>query len=118
MNYKENPTKNRANNKLCKPVNSKGLSRFAENNSNWKGGKTVHEDGHVLVRSPNHPQVNANGYVLRSRLVMEKNLGRYLRPREIVHHHKDKDDDRIENLKLFPSVSEHMIFHWQQRRPK
>jgi len=118
MTYKKKPTKNKATNKLCKPVNSKSLSRFAENNSNWIGGETIHEDGHVLVRSPNHPHVNANGYVLRSRLVMEKHLGRYLELGEIVHHDKDKDDDRIENLKLFPGLSEHMSFHWQIRRLK
>ncbi|MBA7545078.1 hypothetical protein ES705_37441 [subsurface metagenome] len=46
---------------------------------------------------------------------MEKHLGRYLRPEEIVHHDKEKDDDRIENLKLFATVSEHVSFHWQER---
>lgn len=116
MEYRRKPTISNNSHILCQPVIDKSRLRFGEKNSNWKGGQTIHEDGHILVRSPNHPHVNANGYVLRSRLVMEEHLGRYLEPGEIVHHHKDKDDDRIENLKLFPSISEHMSFHWQERR--
>ena len=51
---------------------------------------------------------------------MEKHLGRYLKPEEIVHHKgtkypmgsvKDKQDDRPENLQLFTNQSKHMEFH-------
>ncbi len=98
------------------PIRDNSKSKLGDKNHNWKGGETMQKDGHVLVKRLSHPHANKNGYVLRSRLVMEKHLGRYLKPGEIVHHHKDKDDDRIENLKLFPSISEHMSFHWQERR--
>ena len=102
--------------KYRKKIRDNNKPKLCGGNHNWKGGETIHEDGHVLVRSPDHPNVNANGYIRRSRLVMEKHLGRYLEPGEIVHHHKDKDDDRIENLRLFPGASEHVSFHHKQRR--
>lgn len=101
------------------PIRNNSESKLGDKNHQWKGGETVHEDGHVLVRSPGHPHVNKNGYVLRSRLVMEKHLGRHLEFGEIVHHkNEDKTDDRIENLRLFPSVGEHVSFHHQEKNRK
>src|SRR5436309_3194115 len=51
----------------------------------WAGGFR-HSNGRVLAYRPEHPQANADGYVLRYRLVMEAAIGRFLRPEEIVHH--------------------------------
>jgi len=84
-----------------------GINNFA-----WKGGETKCTQGYILVLCPEHPFRNANNYVPRARLVMEKKLGRFLKPTEVVHHINEiKTDDRIENLKLFKNNSEHIKFH-------
>jgi hypothetical protein len=51
---------------------------------------------------------------------MEAHLGRYLTPEERVHHKgerypidsiENKQDNRIENLQLFPNEGKHSEFH-------
>ena len=50
-------------------------------------------------------------------LVMEKYLGRILKPGEVIHHiNNNSSDNRIGNLKLFKNSSEHTSFHHQLRR--
>lgn len=74
----------------------------------WKGGE-VKMLGYVFVKVKDHPYANDEGYVKRSRLVMEKFLGRYLTPEETIHHiNENREDDRIENLRLCSCNSEHL----------
>ena len=83
----------------------------------WNGGKYKRKDGYIVIYSPNHPKIKKNPYILEHILVMEKYLGRYLKPEERVHHINNKRaDNRIENLRLFSTNSEHCIFH--QNIPK
>lgn len=82
----------------------------------WGGGRTINTQGYVLIYSPEHPYRDARKYVREHRLVMEKKLGRYLRPDEEVHHiNHDKLDNQIDNLQLL-SFEEHLALHRVERR--
>lgn len=65
-------------------------------------------NGYIWIKRPEHPFANSNRYVQEHRLVMEKHIGCYLKPEEVVHHiNRKRDDNRIENLMLFSSEIEH-----------
>jgi len=79
---------------------------------NWKGGEIKHSAGYIQVHSPNHPLRCCRSYVLKHRLIVEKEIGRYLKSSESVHHINEiKNDNCPENLICFSSESYHQIFH-------
>ncbi|HZQ86957.1 MAG TPA: HNH endonuclease signature motif containing protein [Acidimicrobiales bacterium] len=72
-----------------------------EANGNWKGGRTRHKAGYVMVRAPDHPRA-CLGYVFEHILVAEELIGRFLMEGESVHHINGvRDDNRPENLELW-----------------
>lgn len=86
-------------------------TRTGNRNSNWKNGKS-RNGGYIEIYTPNHPFRNKSKRVLEHRLVMEKHVGRYLKPNEEVHHlNRVKTDNRLENLVLFTTHSEHIADH-------
>lgn len=64
-------------------------------------------------------EYETNGYILENyefkhRLVMENKLGRKLKENELVHHiNLDKKDNRVDNLYLCESISQHRKIHAQ-----
>ena len=90
----------------------KGHQQYG-NKRGWKGGEIKDARGYVWSYAPDHPNKNAmgKGYVKRSRLLMEKKIGRYLTKNEAVHHINGiRDDDRIENL-IVMTKSAHSSHH-------
>jgi len=82
-----------------------------ENHHLWKGGKYI-ENGYVMVKADSHPNANERGYVAEHRLVIEKQIGRFLSSDEVVHHiNRVRGDNRLENLELKVNNSEHIKEH-------
>ena len=90
-------------------------ARIGELNPAYICGRRIDRDGYVLVTAPlNHPHArvrkNRNlGIILEHRLVMEKKLGRYLHPIEVVDHidglHLHNDPL---NLRVFENNAAHL----------
>lgn len=79
-------------------------------------GRKIHHD-YVLIYKPDHPNHDHYGYVPEHRLIMEKYLDRYLKKDEDVHHkNHNKQDNKIQNLQLMSSRSQHIITHVDERR--
>lgn len=84
------------------------FDQHGERNSKWRGGFYVDKSGYILIFLPEHPYANNKGYVREHRLIMEKKLGRYLEPHQVVHHKGAKDDPDPSKLEVFASNAEHL----------
>ena len=90
------------------------IANKGKNNPNWKGGRKIDKDEYILIKKPDHPCANCQGYVPEHRLVMEKKLRRYLTNNEVVHHSNGiRDDNREENLRIMDK-NHHLRYHKQK----
>ncbi len=113
--YKTSKNRNQVTCSLeCRSKRWKQNKTFSlDKNPCWKGGVAKYTDGYIVIKKPEHPFADKNGYVREHRLTMEKHLGRFLKPKEVVHHINEiKTDNRIENLVLFENNSNHFKHHY------
>jgi hypothetical protein len=86
-----------------------GDAQRGEKNHMWRGGRSFDKYGYVLIKSPCHPFASSKGYVYEHRLVMESVLGRYLKPKECVHHKdKNRQNNIPSNLERFDNNAQHL----------
>ncbi len=86
------------------------LSKVGKNNPSYLSGRIINTQGYILILNRSHPNALNGKYVYEHRFVMEQHLGRLLTSKEEIHHINGvRDDNRIENLRLFASKSEHKI---------
>ncbi len=90
---------------------SRGAQK-GKDNPNWKNGRSSDGEGYIYILMPDHPFAHKTGYVLEHRLIIEKEIGRYLKPEEACHHINGiKNDNRPENLMAFINNPTHRRFH-------
>jgi hypothetical protein len=86
-----------------------------EGHPNWKGGRHI-TGGYIRLLVPDAP--TRYPYRYEHDLVMEKILGRALRPGEVVHHkNEDRQDNRPENLEL-KTIATHLRDHGVYDKPR
>ena len=87
-----------------------------EKHYKWKGQWL--SKGYVYIYKPDHKYCDKKGFVSEHRFIMEQHIGRPIEPLEEVHHINNiRNDNRIENLKLFKNNSEHSKFHYPKGKP-
>lgn len=78
-------------------------------NVNWNGGKRK-MGAYIGVLQKNHPFSTKSGYVREHRLIVEQHIGRYLLPKEQVHHLGAETDNRPHMLMAFSNDKAHKRF--------
>lgn len=76
---------------------------------NWKGGR-FKRFGYIFIYMSQHPFCDSNKYIREHRLVVERIIGRYLKPEEKVHHLAKTDNNNPEKLMAFINHSAHKRF--------
>ena len=58
-------------------------------------------DPYIHIYAPGYPNISGRRTVPEHRLIVEKNMGKFLKKGEVVHHiNGNKKDNRLKNLKV------------------
>lgn len=72
------------------------------------------KNGYKLVAKPGHSRADKRGYVREHLLIMEEKIGRPVLRSESIHHiDGDKTNNQIDNLMLFKTHKEHLLYEWK-----
>jgi hypothetical protein len=94
----------------------KFCSKECHSLSQMKNGISIHNDGYIAIKLPDHPRANKWGFVYEHILVAEKKIGRPLNNEEVVHHvNGNPADNNPDNLFIFDSLANHAAHHANQR---
>lgn len=97
----------------------KNFHKRGREHPNWRGGRTVKGDGHILIKQPQHPRANHNGYVYEHILIWEKAHSKPLPVGYIVHHLNGiPSDNRTENLRALPDLKHKTVLAAKAQRIK
>ena len=97
-------------------ISKANKGKRASDDYEFGGHEKTRKDGYVAVYCPDHPYASNSGYVMKHRLVVERELGIYIPENYVVHHiNHDKSDNRIENLALM-TKSAHASLHMIERK--
>ena len=114
-------TKEPACSRVCaSSIQSRRVSanQLREKNPYWKGG-IRQRNGYIQILKPEHLFCDKKGYVFEHRLVVEKNIGRYLKKDEVIHHEDgNKKNNKINNLKIMKQgehFSAHLKTYWKDK---
>lgn len=107
------------------PRNHKGIGwvkgqpiRFIKGHNGRGAGNGMYNGGHCFDKRTGRWLADRGDgvFIARSRVIMQKHLGRALSSDEIVHHvNHNPLDDCIENLQIL-SRAEHMLVHFHKER--
>jgi len=117
--------------KLCLKCHGGQLSmgKYGEESPHWNGGRYITNRGYIrIVINPNNPyycMADDVGRIFEHDYIMAVSIGRPLNNNERVHHKgikflresaDNRQDNRIDNLKLFQNDSQHRKYHARLNR--
>jgi hypothetical protein len=103
-----------AKQKIGRASSAKFTDNYIEEHyrSKRRGKKRKAVNGYILIKDYEHPNRNCHNDVMEHIKIMSDHLGRPIKNEEIIHHINGKrDDNRLENLYLYPDHSSHMRGH-------